>query len=197
MIGGSANSTSLLSGSYGRGLGKVDGFTTGGFPALPEALRAVLNAGDPSNEPKATTAHSNKVTTTTATTTVEYHAGMECLLNHPPPSASQICDRPRPNATLQAEAVAAAETATQVIVVLNLQSATPCDAEGPVDGEFNPCGYEAEQHDRYHTDLPRVQEDLALAVLKATKKAGVPTVVVLIHGGALSIERIKEQVRLQ
>jgi len=75
--------------------------------------------------------------------------------------------------------------------VLNLQAQAPCDAEGPLDGEFNPCGYEAEQHDRFSTELPRVQQALADAVLDATAAAGVPTAVVLVHGGALSIEGIK------
>ena len=37
----------------------------------------------------------------------------------------------------------------------------------------------------------RHQEALALAVLKATSAASVPAVVVLVHGGALAIERIK------
>ena len=37
----------------------------------------------------------------------------------------------------------------------------------------------------------RHQEALALAVLNATSAARVPAVVVLVHGGALAIERIK------
>ena len=164
---------------------------------------------------------------------VEWHPGMACLPGGGARSAAatQVCTRPRANAALLARAVAAARAAAQVVVVLNLQSVRPCDAEGPVDGEFNPCGYEAEQHDRYRTDLPRVQpvdilpqktlfyrsnaglqcaqlrpgsscllsapaiihgrERLALAVLAATRAAGVPTAVVLVHGGALSIERVK------
>ena len=58
-------------------------------------------------------------------------------------------------------------------------------------GEFNPCGFEGEQSDRPHITLPKHQEALTLAVLKATAAAKVPTVVVLVHGGGLAIERIK------
>ena len=172
VVGGSANSTSLLGGSYARSLANVDGYATGGFPSIPVALKAML-------EERGTAAQ------------VEYYPGMKCILRHPPPSVSQICDRPHPNATLLSEAVGAVRSASHVIVVLNLQALSPCDKEGPVDGEYNPCGYEAEEHDRFSLELPRVQQAMAEAVLNATSAAGVPTAVVLIHGGSLSIERIK------
>jgi len=57
----------------------------------------------------------------------------------------------------------AAKGAAQVVLVLNLQSVTPCDKAGKLDGEFNPCGYEAEQHDRFDTLLPSVQVKQASA----------------------------------
>ena len=172
VIGGSANSTKLLSGSYARSLAHVDGLETGGYPGIPEALRSFLGKN--------------------ATHGVKWYPGIECIDSHPgTPSASQICDRPRASATLLAEAVNAAQNAAQVILVLNLQAQTPCDKEGAVDGEFNPCGYEAEQHDRYSIELPRVQQALADAVIKVTKTRAVPTAVVLIHGGALAIDTIK------
>eukprot|EP00039_Didymoeca_costata_P016468 m.297063 g.297063 ORF g.297063 m.297063 type:complete len:1003 (+) comp16396_c0_seq4:1603-4611(+) len=171
IIGGSANSTVLLGGSYARTFSVVDGYTTGGFPAIPQAVKQVLHDNGNKRD-------------------VEWYPGMACL---EPGRSSQICSKPRKNVTLLNEAVNAALEAHQVIIVVNLQSLSPCDAEGPVDGEFNPCGYEAEQHDRYSTALPRVQESLALAVLNATNNANIPTVVVLVHGGALSIETIKDK----
>ena len=94
-------------------------------------------------------------------------------------------------ALLQA-AVSAAATAKQVILVLNLQSRAACDSAAAVaaGGEYNPCGYEGEQHDRPNIALPKHQAALALAVLQSTKAAGVPAVVVLVHGGQMSIESV-------
>ena len=112
------------------------------------------------------------------------------------------------------QAVSAAQSAAQVVLLLNLQSVTPCDRfpDFPVNprevdtrcsygANPNPdpnwevearCGYEAEQHDRFDTGLPPPQEELALAVLAACRRAGVPVAVVLVHGGALAIEGIKD-----
>ena len=43
VIGGSANSTRLLgSGHYARNLALHDGFETGGFPGIPQAIAALL-----------------------------------------------------------------------------------------------------------------------------------------------------------
>ena len=54
-------------------------------------------------------------------------------------------------------------------------------------------GYEGEQHDRPHSSVPKLQEALALAVLEAAEAAAVPTVVVLVHGGSMAIEAIKDR----
>lgn len=100
---------------------------------------------------------------------------------------------PTADAKLLAEAVAAAEKASQVVIVVNLQGVAPCDTAAVIaaGGEENPCGFEGEQHDRPQITLPKHQEALTLAVLKATAAAKVPTVVVLVHGGGLAIENIK------
>ena len=92
-----------------------------------------------------------------------------------------------------AEATKAASEATHVVLVLNLQSVSPCDSDSDVaDGEeYNPCGYEAEQHDRPHSTLPKLQNELALAVLAAAKVAAVPVAVVLVHGGGMAIDDVK------
>ena len=79
-------------------------------------------------------------------------------------------------------------------MVVNLQSREPCDSDQAyVDGgEFNPCGYESEQHDRPSLTVPKHQEALAIAVLAAAKAANVPAAVVLVHGGALAVDTLKE-----
>jgi hypothetical protein len=53
-----------------------------------------------------------------------------------------ICAQPKANASLLAEAVAAAKGAAQVVLVINLQSKAPCDTDQAYkDGgnEFNSC----------------------------------------------------------
>ena len=45
---------------------------------------------------------------------------------------------------------------------------------------------------RANIEVPKAQQALALAVLGATKTAGVPTAVVLVHGGALAIDGLNE-----
>ena len=78
--------------------------------------------------------------------------------------------------------------------MLGLQSSAPCDsAQAYRDGgnQFNPCGYESEQHDRTRLTLPKIQQDLGKAVLTAAKKHNVPAAVVLVHGGTLAVEGLK------
>ena len=165
VIGPSGNSTRLLGGGhYARKLAIVDGFETGGFPGIPGAIKSVL--GDAAS--------------------VTWLPGMKCT-----PRPDQVCVDPKHDDALEAAAVAAAEGATHVVLVLGLQSLAPCDsARAYHDGgnEFNPCGYEAEQHDRTSLALPKVQQSLSAAVLAATKARGVPAAVVLVHGGALALE---------
>ena len=70
--------------------------------------------------------------------TVEHHPGIRCT-----PRSHQACTDPKADARLLSEAVAAARGATQVVLVINLQSLGPCDSPAAVaaaDGEFNPCG---------------------------------------------------------
>ena len=166
VVGPSANSTRLLGGGhYARSLQPTDR-----FPSIPAAMAKLLaSAGSPA--------------------TVEHVPGIRCS-----PSPSLVCVDPRPDDKLLQEAVEAARGATQVVVVVNLQSIAPCDSPAAVaaaNGEFNPCGYEAEQHDRPHSSVPRLQEALAVAVLSAAAGAGVPVAVVLVHGGSMAIELIQ------
>jgi beta-D-xylosidase 4 len=71
--------------------------------------------------------------------------------------------------SLFAEAVATAKAADQIVVVLGLSA-----------------NIETEGRDRTNTTLPGVQEDLALAMLALNK----PTVVVLLNGGIVSVDRL-------
>lgn len=168
VVGPSGNSTRLLGGGhYARKLAVVDGFETGGFPGIPGAIQNVL--GDSAS--------------------VRWFPGIKCT-----PRPDQVCVDPKPDAALEAAAVAAVKSATHVVLVLGLQSQEPCDsARAYYDGgkEYNPCGYEAEQHDRTHLELPKVQQSLSAAVLAAAKSRGVPAAVVLVHGGALAVEGLK------
>lgn len=182
VIGGSANSTRLLGGGhYARTLKLVDGFTTGGYPGIPQAIKNVL-------ESKRKRETGSNAAAESPAASVEYYPGIACT-----PRSDSVCSDPAADPALQATAVAAASKAAQVVVVLNLQAVATCDSAQDVErgGEFNPCGFEGEQHDRPKITLPKHQEDLALAVLKASSAAGVPAAVVLIHGGALAIESIK------
>lgn len=185
VIGGSANSTRLLgSGHYARTLAIVDGFETGGFPGIPQAISALLQR-------KWKQQQQNALSAGAAAPNVRYLPGIQC--SH---RTDSVCIDPKADTSLLAEAVAAAKSATQVVLVLNLQSRAPCDTDKAYrDGgnEFNPCGYESEQHDRPNVALPKHQEALALAVLAATKARDIPTAVVLVHGGGLGIESIKAQ----
>jgi beta-glucosidase len=168
VIGASGNSTRLLGGGhYARTLPIVDGFMTGGFPSIPVAIATLLRGA--------------------GSATVQYLPGISCTHQ-----SDSVCTDPSPNTNLLLEAVAAARSAAQVVLVLNLQSRRMCisDADVANGGELNPCGYEAEQFDRSSTGVPRLQLELAKAVLTATTEAKVPTVVVLVHGGALAIEEL-------
>jgi hypothetical protein len=162
IVGPSANSTRLLGGGhYARKLSVVDGFETGGFPAIPAAIEAVLRSLD------------SKAST-------EWHPGISCTAN-----AQSVCLDPSADSQLLGQAMQAASTAGQVVLVLNLQSLGTCTsakAYAAGGGTFNPCGAESESFDRLSLQLPKLQRELALAVLAATKLAGVPTAVVLIHG---------------
>lgn len=174
VIGASANSTRLLGGGhYARDLPLVDGFMTGGFPGIPQAIQAALDEAAGGAGKGAT---------------VQYTPGLNCTLR-----SDSVCVDPKASTRLLTEAVAAATSATQVVLVINLQSRAACDsAQAYWDGgEFNPCGYEAEQHDRPSVQVPLHQAALARDVLTATSNAGVPTVVVLVHGGALAIDELK------
>ena len=179
VIGPSANSTRLLgSGHYARNLAVIDGFETGGFPGIPQAIQSLLRQKMKDNK-QAAGPH------------VRYVPGIRCT-----PRKDCVCTHPIADEHTVKQAVAAAKTAAQVVLVLGLQSREPCDSDQAYkDGgnEFNPCGYEAEQHDRPNIALPKLQERLALAVLRATKAANVPTAVVLVHGGGLGIENIKAE----
>ena len=77
-----------------------------------------------------------------------------------------------------ADAAAAARGADAAVVVLGLcaDSCPGGDADGAV--------HEGEGVDRPHTDLPGLQN----ALLQAIAAVGVPVVLVLVHGGALSID---------
>lgn len=170
VIGASANSTRLLgSGHYARDLSIVDGLMTGGFPGIPQAIASVIRA-----EGSATT---------------QYYPGILCT-----PRSDMVCVDPKADDTLLKEAVAAAKTAKQVVLVINLQSRAMCNSAEDVanGGEFNPCGYEGEQFDRSAISIPKLQNELAQAVLAATASAQVPTAVVLVHGGALALEDLRE-----
>jgi len=172
VIGPSANSTRLLGGGhYARNLPVVDGFETGGIPGIPGAIEALLKG------------------TAGSKATVRYVPGIKCT-----PRTDSVCTDPQFDAGLLADAVAAAKGAAQVVVVVNLQSREPCDTDKAFDanGEFNSCGYESEQHDRPSIAVPKQQEALALAVLAAAKGAGVPAAVVLVHGGALAINTLRD-----
>eukprot|EP01044_Picomonas_judraskeda_P001554 COSAG03_NODE_94_length_13170_cov_67.181470_10_plen_481_part_00 len=174
VIGPSANSTRLLGGGhYARDLATVDGLETGGFPSIASAISRVLQ------EQRGT--HG-------AGASARYLPGMKC--SHRP---DMVCVDPAADPAMMTEAVNAASHAAQVVLVLNLQSRKPCDSDAATKaaGEFNPCGYEAEQHDRPSIKLPKLQQELADTILNATKAAGVPTAVVLVHGGGLAIEAIK------
>ena len=83
---------------------------------------------------------------------VEYYPGIACT-----PRADSVCSDPAADSELQAAAVAAASQAAQVVIVLNLQGVGPCDSARAVErgGEFNPCGFEGEQHDRPKITLPK------------------------------------------
>ena len=121
------------------------------------------------------------------TASVAWFPGMKCT-----PRPDQVCVDPKP--TIAEAAAVAAAGATHVVLVLGLQSLAPCDsARAYHDGgdEFNPCGYEAEQHDRTRLALPKVQQSLSAAVLAAAKAHGIPAAVVLVHGGALALEGLK------
>ena len=168
VVGPSGNSTRLLGGGhYARPMAIVDGFENDGIPGIPGAIQNVL--GDAAS--------------------VEWFPGIKCT-----PRPDQVCVDPKYDATLEKAAVAAAEDATHVVVVLGLQSSAPCDsAQAYRDGgkEFNPCGYESEQHDRTRLTLPKIQQALGKAVLAAAKARNVPAAVVLVHGGALAVEGLK------
>eukprot|EP00040_Diaphanoeca_grandis_P026289 m.147112 g.147112 ORF g.147112 m.147112 type:complete len:1059 (-) comp30518_c0_seq1:206-3382(-) len=186
VIGGSANSTRLLGGGhYARLLPVVDGFETGGFPGIPQAIEGLISAAHE---------HTHQLNTNDTTqggtkemVSVKYLPGIKCT-----PRSDSVCIDPQADAGLLSQAVEAAKNAAQVVMVINLQSRAACDTQQSYEqgGEFNACGYESEQHDRPSIGIPLHQESLAIAVLAATKAAGIPTVVVLVHGGGLAIESI-------
>ena len=72
----------------------VDGFETGGNPGIPQAIKAVLEA-----------AGSGDVG-------VEYQPGIRCT-----PHSNSICSDPASDPQLLADAVHAAQTASQVVIV--------------------------------------------------------------------------------
>ena len=72
----------------------VDGFETGGNPGIPQAIKAVLEA-----------AGSGDVG-------VEYQPGIRCT-----PHSNSICSDPASDPQLLADAVHAARTASQVVIV--------------------------------------------------------------------------------
>ena len=147
VIGGSANSTRLLGGGhYARSLNLVDGFETGGFPGIPQAIEAVLESRRQHETRSDAEAKYNR------RSEVEYYPGIACT-----PRADSVCSDPARDSELQAAAVAAASKAAQVVIVLNLQGVAPCDNAKAVErgGEFNPCGFEGEQHDRPQIALPK------------------------------------------
>jgi pre-mRNA-splicing factor SYF2/beta-D-xylosidase 4 len=165
LIGASINSTRLFGGGhYAR-----KPLPTDSFVSIPSAITALLAAEGSS-------------------ASVEVHPGIGCT-----GATYYACVKPKRNDTLVAEATAAAAGATQVVLMLNLQSLSPCDKPQQVaDGEeFNPCGYEAEQHDRPHSTPPKLQNEMALAVMKAAAAAKVPVAVVLVHGGGMAIDEVK------
>ena len=89
------------------------------------------------------------------------------------PTPDQVCIDPKYDATLEKAAVAAAKDAAHVVVVLGLQSSAPCDStQAYHDGgnQFNPCGYESEQHDRTHSHT-QDSESPGQAVLAAARRA--------------------------
>lgn len=179
VIGPSANSTRLLGGGhYARTLPLVDGFETGGFPGIPQAVQAVLDS------------HHRSRGGVGGGASVRYFPGLNCT-----PRADSVCKDPKHSNHLKAEAVGAvaSESTRQVILVINLQSRAMCTSDQAVKdgGEFNPCGYEAEQFDRSSVSVPLLQRTLARTVLAAAKSARVPVAVVLVHGGALAIEELK------
>eukprot|EP01063_Lacrimia_lanifica_P031067 TRINITY_DN5050_c0_g2_i1.p1 TRINITY_DN5050_c0_g2~~TRINITY_DN5050_c0_g2_i1.p1 ORF type:complete len:538 (+),score=111.20 TRINITY_DN5050_c0_g2_i1:308-1921(+) len=101
---------------------------------------------------------------------------------------SQGCGVVDGNASTIAAAVDVAARADVVVLVLGIYACgkgpavdAPCDFER-TDGSIY---LEAEAHDRGSIDLPPVQHQLIDAVLELKK----PTVVVLVHGGQLAVER--------
>eukprot|EP00750_Incisomonas_marina_P026433 INCI5908.12.p1 GENE.INCI5908.12~~INCI5908.12.p1 ORF type:complete len:877 (+),score=138.79 INCI5908.12:217-2847(+) len=103
------------------------------------------------------------------------------------------CSDLSPDPQLLVEATALANRADIVVVMVGLQSISDCiDPNGD-------CGYEAEQHDRFSIGLPAPLEELTLAILsnndnetghRANNRN--KTAVVLVHGGGLAVEKIKE-----
>ena len=156
------DATAVAATTRGRWLG--DGLETGGFPGIPGAIQ---------NVPE---------------TRVRRVVPRDKMY----PTLNQVCVDPKPDPELEAAAVAAAEGATHVVLVLGLQAQEPCDsARAYHDGgnEFNPCGYEAEQHDRTHLTLPKANPCNLRA--GGCEARGIPTAVVLIHGGSLAVEGLK------
>ena len=81
-----------------------------------------------------------------------------------------------PNTNMQAEAVEIAKKADAVIVVLGLSQR--------LEGEEMPIKVDGfAGGDRTHLNLPKTQEDL----VKAIKKTGKPTVLVLLNGSAIAV----------
>ena len=156
VIGGSANSTRLLgSGHYARNLALVDGWQTGGFPGIPQAIAALLTQKHQQQKKhKSAAEQDDDDAAADESARVRYLPGIKC--SH---RSDAVCVDPSADAGLLTAAASAAKTASQVVLVLNLQSRSPCDSAAAVraGGEQNPCGYESEQHDRPNIALPKHQ----------------------------------------
>jgi hypothetical protein len=143
VIGGSANSTRLLGGGhYARAMTPEEA----GAGGIPGAIRDLL-ASNRILAQSPSAAAINDI--------VSVYPGIACTAR-----GDHVCADPKADAQLLAEAVAAAEKASQVVIVANLQGVAPCDTAADVaaGGEYNPCGFEGEQHDRPQITLPKHQE---------------------------------------
>ena len=121
----------------------------GAFPSLLDAISTLVGSG----------------------AEVSFAPGVRCAK----PGCSDLAADQR----AAAEAVALADAADAVVLMVGTQSVASCgDAQ---------CGYEAEQHDRFGLGLPPPLEALVKAVLAGGGRDA-KTAVVLVHGGALALE---------
>ena len=139
VVGASADSSRLYGGGhYARAAKPTDNFLS-----MPDAVAQLLSAES----------GTGSGTSIGSSAKVEIFPGMKCVKTN-----NGVCTQPKRDASLLDAATKAAGGAdgastAHVILVLNLQSLAPCDSDAAVaDGEeFNPCGYEAEQHGINHT----------------------------------------------